>query len=176
MSMGDRRYEELVTQHQAAVYAYARAFCGSPVLAEDATQETFLRAWQHLDSFRGDGSAQGWLIRICRNWLINEARRQQRQDRLRDRIGSVRRLESASTASEAESHTELYDAIARLPLVHREAIALCGVLGFDYETAAATLDVPVGTIRSRLNRGRNALRAQLEARSSDQTTGQRAAQ
>ena len=151
MVSGDRRFDEIVRTHSGAVMAYARAVSGDPWTADDAVQETFLRAWKYFDSFDGRGSLEGWLIRICRNCLIDLAAR------------PLPELHAIHPASAERGHApdtshEVYDLLERLPLVHREVLALCGLLGYDYESAAALLDVPVGTIRSRVHRARDSLR------------------
>ncbi len=63
----EARFELLVRENARSIRTYAHSVASTPTIAEDATQETFLRAWRYLDSFRGSGSQQGWLIRICRN-------------------------------------------------------------------------------------------------------------
>jgi RNA polymerase sigma-70 factor, ECF subfamily len=144
---GNRRFEDfedLVRAHAGAVSAYARAVASDPWTAEDAVQETFLRAWKYLGSYRGDGSFEGWLLRICRNCLIDFANR-----RAPEPTEAVpERLQAPDT-----SH-ELRDLLARLPIEQREVVALCGLLGYEYSDVAQLLDVPVGTVRSRLHRAR----------------------
>ncbi len=155
----DRRFEQLVRAHQHAVRAYARSMASTPANADDAVQETFLRAWRYLDSFRGDGSFEGWLIRICRRCVIDVETRERRSADA-----------SAAAAAEAASHEaegpdergETMALVAGLPPDQREVVVLCGVLGYDYESAAAVLDIPIGTVRSRLHRGRAALAQALE--------------
>lgn len=152
--MPDRRFEELVRANQRAVRTYARSLASTPTIAEDATQETFLRAWRFLDSFRGEGSFEGWLLRICRNCLHDLEAKERRRLPL---------VEDACRLSVSPDHRhELLDVIERLPLDQREVIVVCGILGYDYESAAAVLDAPIGTIRSRLHRARTNLSRQLE--------------
>jgi RNA polymerase sigma-70 factor (ECF subfamily) len=147
----EREFDRLVRAHAGSVAAYARATAADPWTAEDALQETFLRAWRYFDTFDGRGSFEGWLIRICRNCLIDLANRPVPipQRTLPDRAAPV-----------DQSH-EVYDLLERLPVVQREVMALCGLLGYDYEGAATLLDVPVGTVRSRLHRARRALEQML---------------
>ncbi|MFN8025157.1 MAG: RNA polymerase sigma factor [Acidimicrobiia bacterium] len=151
MSRDRRRFEQLVAAHAGAVTAYARAMTNDRWAADDAVQETFLRAWKYLDSFRGNGSFEGWLIRICHNCVIDLARG--RTDTPDDRL--------PDHAQAPDHSSEVHDLIERLPAEQREVVALCGVLGYDYAAAAAILDVPVGTIRSRLHRARAALEREL---------------
>jgi RNA polymerase sigma-70 factor (ECF subfamily) len=149
--LSERAFDELVRAHAGAVAAYARSVASDRWTAEDAVQETFLRAWRYLDTFDGRGSFEGWLIRICRNCLVDLAARP---------APEPRRTFPEVSAPPDSSH-EIYEILERLPLPQREVVALCGLLGYDYESAAALLDLPVGTVRSRLHRARAALRQQL---------------
>jgi RNA polymerase sigma-70 factor (ECF subfamily) len=150
--IGDRRrFDSLVRAHAGAVSAYARAVAPDPWTAEDAVQETFLRAWKYFDSFRGSGSFEGWLIRICRNCLIDLAAR--------------RPPEPSDTLPEPveapDTSNEIFEILGRLSIEQREVVALCGLLGFEYAGAAELLGLPVGTIRSRLHRARATITEQL---------------
>ena len=119
--------------------------------ADDAVQETFLRAWRYRESFRATGSFEGWLIRICRNCLIDLASKPVEQPT----------PEAPEIPQTSDGLHELHDLIARLPLHQREVVAVCALLGYDYATAAELLDVPIGTVRSRLHRARMTIAAQL---------------
>ena len=153
MTSDRRQFDRLVAAHAGAVTAYARAVASDRWTAEDAVQETFLRAWKYLDSFRGQGSFEGWLIRICRNCIID--------------LVTKRPLpideELPDHPSPADTSNDVYDLVERLPVEHREVVALCGLLGFDYASTAEILGVPVGTVRSRLHRARAILERQLGA-------------
>lgn len=142
--MSDERFERLVREHHRSVFAYARSMTRSDNLAEEATQDTFVKAWKHLDSFRGDGSLEGWLIRICRNCVYDISKRQSK--------GVVASLEPAVTAPDHQS--ELWSMIDMLSDDDREILVVCGALGYDYESASTLLDLPIGTVRSRLSRAR----------------------
>jgi RNA polymerase sigma-70 factor (ECF subfamily) len=150
--MSDRRFARLVCDHAGAVAAYARAVAPDRWTADDAVQETFLRAWKYRDSFRATGSFEGWLIRICRNCLVDLAATDVEQPvpEIPDRLET------------SEGLNELYDLLRRLPMHQREVVALCALLGFDYAGAAELLHVPIGTVRSRLHRARMAIAAQLD--------------
>jgi RNA polymerase sigma-70 factor (ECF subfamily) len=149
---GDReRFEALVRAHAGAVSAYARAVAPDSWTADDAVQETFLRAWKYLDSFRGHGSFEGWLIRICRNCIIDLVTKRPLpvEEHLPER------------PAPPDTSGEVYDLVERLPVEQREVVALCGLLGFDYAATAEILDVPIGTVRSRLHRARAILERKL---------------
>jgi RNA polymerase sigma-70 factor (ECF subfamily) len=142
-----------VRAHAGAVSAYARAVAPDSWTADDAVQETFLRAWKYLDSFRGRGSFEGWLIRICRNCVMDLVTRRP--------LSLDERVPERPAAPDTSS--EVYDLVDRLPVQQREVVALCGLLGFDYASTADILGVPVGTVRSRLHRARAILEQQLVA-------------
>jgi len=154
--VSERRFDELVRRHHRAVLAYARATT-SASLAEDAVQETFLRAWRYFDSFRGEGSFEGWLIRICRRCIIDLAERDQRI--------AVSAIPLPVIVEHPDHQSETMLLIETLSLQHREVLALCGLLGYDYDSAARVLDVPVGTVRSRLSRARALLAEALDVSS-----------
>jgi len=147
MTLSDRHFATLIREHGGAVVAYARATAPDHWVADDAVQETFLRAWRYRDSFQGSGSFEGWLVRICRNCLVDLVSR--RVDEPMPNTPDV--------AEVVPDPIELYDLIARLPLHQREVIALCGLLGYDYAGTAELLGVPIGTVRSRMHRARAAL-------------------
>ena len=111
-----------------------------------------MRAWKYRDSFRATGSFAGWLLRICRNCLLDFAATDVEQP-----VSEVPDLPETP-----HGLTDLYDLVARLPVHQREVVALCALLGFDYAGAAELLDVPIGTVRSRLHRARLAIAEQLD--------------
>lgn len=150
-----QNFEKIVRTHADAVHGYARALSNDAWLAEEAVQITFMRAWKYQDSFRGEGSYEGWLIRICRNVVFDLAKKSSTDQSL-DHV-----VERAADVS-APSATEIDDLLETLPGAQREVLMLCGVMGYDYESAAEILDVPVGTVRSRLHRGRTALSQLLD--------------
>jgi RNA polymerase sigma factor (sigma-70 family) len=158
--ISDRRFARLASDHAGAVTAYARAVAPDRWTADDAVQETFLRAWKYRESFRATGSFEGWLIRICRNCLIDFAATNVAQP-----VPEV-----PEPVESSDGLHELYDVLARLPVHQREVVAVCALLGFDYAGAAELLDVPIGTVRSRLHRARAAIAGQLDG-SSEEASG-----
>lgn len=150
----ETQFDQLVRDHHRAVSTYARALCSDRTLAEDAVQETFLRAWRYLDSFRSTGSFEGWLLTICRRCVIDLARRDQSNVRP---IDIARPVDITGLHTNPDHSSDIFELIAKLPLAQREVLVLCGWLGYDYNDAATLLEVPVGTVRSRLHRARSAL-------------------
>jgi len=157
--IGDRHFAQLAREHAGAVAAYARAVSPDRWTAEDVVQETFLRAWKYRDSFRATGSFEGWLIRICRNCLTDYAARP--VDRPMANL--------PESGEYFDGVLELQDVIARLPEPQREVIALCALLGYDYATAAEVLEVPIGTVRSRLHRARATIAQHMDGVEREET-------
>jgi RNA polymerase sigma-70 factor (ECF subfamily) len=161
-------WEEIVREHSTRVYRLAYRLTGNQHDAEDLTQEVFVRVFRSLSSYT-PGTFEGWLHRITTNLFLDQARRKQRIrfDGLPDDVGD--RLPGKEPGPErAWEHNNLdYDvqhALDALPPDFRAAVVLCDIEGLSYEEIAATLDVKLGTVRSRIHRGRALLRAELAHR------------
>jgi len=161
-------WDEVVEQHSDRVYRLAYRLTGNRHDAEDLTQEVFVRVFRSLDRFT-PGTLEGWLHRITTNLFLDQARRKQR---IRfDALSEARadRITSASPAPEAAYADQRFDddverALATLPPDFRAAVVLCDVEGLSYEEIAAILDAKLGTVRSRIHRGRAMLRTALSHR------------
>lgn len=171
-------YETLVAEHSGDVYALLFRLTSDAEEARDLTQETFLRAFQNIDRFRGDASLKTWIYRIA----INQARNRWRWWRRRRRDVTVsldatdERREKPLAATlpsnddlnpeqetlAREREGQLRDALLGLRRSYREAVILRDVEGFSYEEIAATLQISIGTVKSRISRGRMELRHTLE--------------
>jgi len=161
-------WDEIVREHSARVYRLAYRLTGNQHDAEDLTQEVFVRVFRSLSSYT-PGTFEGWLHRITTNLFLDQARRKQRTrfDGLPDDVGD--RLPGREPGPErAWEHNNLdYDvqqALDALPPDFRAAVVLCDIEGLSYEEIAATLDVKLGTVRSRIHRGRSLLREELAHR------------
>jgi RNA polymerase sigma-70 factor (ECF subfamily) len=161
-------WEDIVREHSARVYRLAYRLTGNPHDAEDLTQDVFVRVFRSLDRFQ-PGTFEGWLHRITTNLFLDGARRRQkiRFDGLAD--GSADRLASAwPTPSEqladADLDHDVAAALAALSPEFRAAVVLCDIEGLSYEEIASVLDVKIGTVRSRIHRGRAQLRVALAHR------------
>ncbi len=161
-------WEDIVRLHSARVYRLAYRLTGNPHDAEDLTQEVFVRVFRSLSSYT-PGTFEGWLHRITTNLFLDSARRKQRirfeglADEMAHRLPG-----SEPTPAQAFDDSHLDDdvqaALKALPPEYRAAVVLCDIEGFSYEEIAATLGVKLGTVRSRIHRGRAQLRAALEHR------------
>ena len=167
-------WEQIVRDHSARVFRLAYRLTGNAHDAEDLTQDVFVRVFRSLHTFQ-PGTFEGWLHRITTNLFLDSARRRQkiRFDGLAE--GSEDRLPSSwPTPSEALADADLdHDvaaALAALSPEFRAAVVLCDIEGLTYEEIAAVLDAKIGTVRSRIHRGRAQLRAALAHR---RPTGER---
>ncbi|SFQ19117.1 RNA polymerase, sigma 29 subunit, SigE [Amycolatopsis arida] len=160
-------WDEVVREHADRVYRLAYRLAGNSHDAEDLTQETFIRVFRSLASYK-PGTFEGWLHRITTNLFLDMARRRSRvrmeglpedTDRI---VGDDPSPEQVY--SDAHLDPDLQAALDELPPEFRAAVVLCDVEGLSYEEIGATLGVKLGTVRSRIHRGRQALRAALERR------------
>jgi len=165
-------WEQVVQEHSARVYRLAYRLTGNRQDAEDLTQEVFVRVFRSLSSYT-PGTFEGWLHRITTNLFLDQVRRKQRIrfDSLPDDAGD-RLAGSGDLAPErAWEHNNLDHDVQRaldtLPPEFRAAVVLCDIEGLSYEEIAATLGVKLGTVRSRIHRGRAQLRAALAHRRPD---------
>jgi RNA polymerase sigma-70 factor, ECF subfamily len=158
-------WEEVARVHGRKIYNYAYRLCGDPDDAADLVQEVLLRVRRGLASYQ-PGSFEGWLWRITRNAFIDEVRRRKRRPTspLPDAVDRWQ-APSSPGADEQFAASRLGDDVQRalmeLPYEFREAVVMCDVVGLSYEEIAEAVAVPVGTVRSRIHRGRKALRSAL---------------
>jgi len=161
-------WHEVVEQHSDRVYRLAYRLTGDRHDAEDLTQEVFVRVFRALPTYT-PGTFEGWLHRITTNLFLDQARRKQRIrfDALSDERAA--RLSSALPTPDAAYADRTFDddveaALATLPPDFRAAVVLCDVEGLTYEEVATILDAKLGTVRSRIHRGRAMLREALAHR------------
>jgi RNA polymerase sigma-70 factor, ECF subfamily len=162
-------WDEVVRTHSARVYRLAYRLTGNQHDAEDLTQEVFVRVFRSLSSYT-PGTFEGWLHRITTNLFLDLVRRRQRirfeglaedaHERLPGREPSPQQL-----LDDRSLDGDVQAALDALPPDFRAAVVLCDIEGLSYEEIAATLGIKLGTVRSRIHRGRAALRASLEHRS-----------
>jgi RNA polymerase sigma-70 factor (ECF subfamily) len=145
----ERAVTALIEATSPAVSGICRML-GSPSEIDDLVQETYIRALVSLDRYSGAGSVIGWFLAIARNTCADHVRRRQRQARLADRL---RRHHQEAELQLADWHV-VTDAVSILDSEQRDAFLLTQMLGFTYQEAAALLGCPVGTVRSRVARGR----------------------
>lgn len=160
---GDKAaFGKIVAQYHRLVISVTYRLCHDAELADDVAQDTFLRAWQRLPAFRPerDGSLRAWLCRIAHNRTIDHLRRRKPHDAIEpdvatDAPGPLHQLIARETSAEVQA------AIQRLPETSRTALILREYEEFSYAEIAAALDIPIGTVMSRLYHARRRLAQDL---------------
>jgi RNA polymerase sigma-70 factor (ECF subfamily) len=172
-------FNRLVEERHGDLYALLYRLTEDPEEARDLTQETFLQAFRHLSNFRGDADLRTWLYRIAVNQSRNRWRwwKRRRRDRtvsldapvseeiatpLSAGLAGDEGLDPERQALAREREKALHAALRTLSRPYREVIVLRDIEGLSYEEVASALDLNVGTVKSRLSRGRNELRRRLE--------------
>jgi RNA polymerase sigma-70 factor (ECF subfamily) len=146
-------FDDFLREHVGPVTLYTKATCGISHLVDDVVQETFIRAWRYYPTLRAESSSRSWVISICRNTIIDLAKKWPNH-------AAIESTEQADSF-DAFRQNDLINLMQAISHEQREVLVLCGLLGYDYETAAEIIRVPVGTVRSRLARAREAMSALL---------------
>ncbi|HEX6393337.1 MAG TPA: sigma-70 family RNA polymerase sigma factor [Acidimicrobiales bacterium] len=170
------QFAEQAMQYMGSLYSAALRMTRNPADAEDLVQETYLKAYRAFGTFKEGTNLKAWLYRILTNTYINSYRARRRRpeqtdlDEVEDlylyrRLGGLEAANAGRSAEEQvlEHFTEgdVKDAVEALPEQFRMAVLLADVEGFSYKEIADILDVPIGTVMSRLHRGRKALQKTL---------------
>jgi RNA polymerase sigma factor (sigma-70 family) len=161
-------WDQVVREHSARVYRLAYRLTGNVPDAEDLTQEVFVRVFRSLPTYT-PGTFEGWLHRITTNLFLDMARRRQRirfEGLPEEAAGRLSGDEPTPAQAFDARHLDgdVQQAIAALAPEYRAAVVLCDIEGLSYEEVADTLGVKLGTVRSRIHRGRAQLRVALEHR------------
>ena len=162
---GDRNaFSELVRIHTRGVFNVVYRMCGDELIAEDAAQETFIRAWQNLSSYRPQLPLRNWLYRIAFNAGMDMIRKNKRilPDDIEDMHITDGQPGLEMLVSQQERTRLVQKAVLSLPDTSRAVLVLREYEGLSYQEISSTLDIPVGTVMSRLNYARNLLKAKLE--------------
>ncbi|HLR26644.1 MAG TPA: sigma-70 family RNA polymerase sigma factor [Fodinibius sp.] len=165
-------FEDEIIPHLDAMYNFALRLTSDPNDAEDLVQDTIVKAFRFFSSYEKGTNAKAWLFRILKNSYINSYRKNSKKpsqvdyDEVSTFYETIRAERTDTSDLEDKMFRDLIDddissALDELPEDFRTVVLLCDVEGFTYEEIANMLDVPIGTIRSRLHRGRNLLKSQL---------------
>ena len=173
LSANDLIFEKELLPHVGALQTFAYHLTYNQDDADDLVQETYMKAYRFIDKYEKGTNAKAWLFKILKNAYINEYRKKVRQpikvdfedivtyhDTDDDRISGYSDLRQE--IFENMMGDEVTTAINSLPLDFRTVILLCDIEGFTYEEIASIIDVPIGTVRSRLFRARNLLKEKLD--------------
>lgn len=165
-------FHEEIIPHLDSLYNFALRLTADPTDAEDLVQDTIVKAYRFFNSYEKGTNAKAWLFRILKNSYINNYRKKSKQpyqvdySEISTYYESIRSEQSDTTDLETRMYRDMLDdtlsaALKSIPEDFRTVVILCDVEGFTYEEISNMLDVPIGTIRSRLHRGRNLLKTQL---------------
>ncbi len=145
----------LVKQHQSRLRGFLRRLTrGDHALADDLAQEAFLDAWQNMGQLRQDGPFESWLARIAFRRYLKTARRR--------KLEPLDDWDAPAAETSPDARLDLEKAMALLTLPQRAALTMCFALGYSHDEAAAILEMPVGTLKSHIARGRERVRRLLE--------------
>ncbi|MFO8079849.1 MAG: sigma-70 family RNA polymerase sigma factor [Armatimonadota bacterium] len=164
-------FERLVREHEREIFNAALRMAGNPADAEDVAQEALMKAYGAFDRFELGTNFRAWVLRILTNTYINEFRRRRRTPDMTD-WDNLPREALGKIAEDGEDDPELAlledaldaeveQALSEIPEVFREAVLLCDMHEMTYNEIAETLDIPIGTVRSRIARGRGLLQEKL---------------
>lgn len=165
-------FNEEIIPHLDALYNFGLRLTSDPNDAEDLVQDTIVKAYRFFSSYEKGTNAKAWLFRILKNSYINNYRKKSKKpqqvdyDEVSTFYETIRAERTDTSDLEDKMFRELIDdelstALDNIPEDFRTVVLLCDVEDFTYEEIANMLDVPIGTIRSRLHRGRNLLKAEL---------------
>ena len=169
-------FSELAMPYMSSLYTAALRMTRNPADAEDLVQETYLKAYRAFGTFQEGTNLKAWLYRILTNTFINSYRARRRRpeqtelDEVEDlylyrRLGGLEAVSAGRSAEEEVlehfTESEVKEAVEALPEQFRLAVLLADVEGFSYKEIAEILDIPIGTVMSRLHRGRRALQKTL---------------
>lgn len=171
-------FDELVERYQNKIYTLCYRYVGNEDDARDMAQETFLKTYRSLRSFRGQSSFGTWIYRICNTVCLDEMRKRKRRITAislddssgeEDGRGAVWEIADDSLAGDKvyeqkEMEQYIQSMLIEMRVEYRNAIVLRDVMGFSYEEIASILDCSLGTVKSRINRARQTLKNKLEER------------
>ncbi len=169
----DRVFEEEFLPQVDALYTFAYHLTYNEEDANDLVQETYLKAYRFIDRYLENTNAKAWLFKILKNIFINQYRKKSKQPTRVDyeEIINYHDEEDTSYSSYQDLREEMFqhmmgdevtNAINALPVDFRVVILLCDIEGFTYEEISKIIDIPIGTVRSRLHRARNMLKEKLK--------------
>lgn len=168
-------FEALVQRHQHRLVHFSRLMVSNPADAEDVAQETLLRAYRALGQFRGQSAFRTWLYQIATNVARTHLAKRRDRREVQEPEGAEgttgdhgrEHASGENVEQRVVAHDQLRRALADLPGDWREAVVLRDIEGLDYKEIAALLGIPMGTVESRIFRGRQRLKATLKGATHD---------
>ena len=157
-----RAFSELVQRHQSRVRGWLRHLAGDAALADDLAQETFLKAWRRLSSYRSTGSFEAWLFTIARNEFRQSLRKAGRDAGHRERLRHAAGMEAEGAAPFEGEHTDVGRFLAHLGDAERDTMVLVYGAGLSHAEASEVLALPLGTVKSHVRRARLKIRERFD--------------
>jgi RNA polymerase sigma-70 factor (ECF subfamily) len=159
VAIGDTAvFERLVERHQSRVRNWLRQLTGNHAQADDLAQDTFIRAWTHIDSFRSTGKFVSWLMKIAYNTFLLDYRKNARNQRLTEALGSEMNAATRVVAAPGDLSMDLTQALRLLSDEERAVLVLCYAHGYSHAEISDIADLPLGTVKSHIRRGSAKLR------------------
>ncbi len=154
-----QEFSDWIKKHNTALYKHALWLCGNKTLAADMVQETYIQGWKSLNNLRDKNRVLPWLLTILRRNIFREQREQYRH---KETLEYLQNCEIKASSCEM-SLIDLYSIFEKLSDTHREALLLYMLHDLTYEEIAAHLEVPVGTVMSRISRARKAIKDHIKS-------------
>lgn len=168
LEKNNRAWEEILRRYKKRVFNISYQFVGRMDEAEDLTQEIFFKVFHSLHKFNQEANFQYWIIRVSKNYCIDYYRkkRKERESMVDNMEQVITVLKSVSTPhlvlEEKEKQKAIRESISNLPAILRSCIVLRNLYGYSYQDIAKILNIPEGTVKSRINRGRQELSKRLD--------------
>ncbi|MBR9826095.1 MAG: sigma-70 family RNA polymerase sigma factor [Alphaproteobacteria bacterium] len=153
----DAAFGELIRRHQALVRAMLQRMCRNHALADDLAQDTFIRAFEKIGSFKGTGTFKSWLCSIAYTEFLKSARKRKSTERVLEKFKTG--VDDVEAPRDMGNVVDLDRALATLKEDERAAVVMCYSCGMSHSEAAEALKMPLGTVKSHVNRGRAKLQA-----------------
>ncbi len=157
----DQAFSRLVSMYQAKVRGFLLRLCRRHSLADDLAQDTFLIAYQKLRTYQGSGEFGAWLCSIAYRCFLQHYRKQQRQQEIQQEFAGDQSVQADFYESMSGAQRDLENAMRQLSEAEAAAITLCHSYGYSHSEVAGILELPLGTIKSHINRGKEKLRQLL---------------
>ncbi len=152
-----------IKTHHAVIYKHALWLCGNKTLAADMVQETYIQGWKSIKTLHDKHKVLPWLLTILRRIIYKEQREQYRHRETLEYLQNLELTENRDDNSGEISLIDLYNVFEQISDAHREALLLYVLHGFTYEQISTQLDIPVGTVMSRISRARQAIKDHLDS-------------
>jgi RNA polymerase sigma-70 factor (ECF subfamily) len=151
-------FGELIRRHQSQVRNFLRKLAADPVEADDLSQETFLHAWDKLQTYSGRGSFIGWLLKVAYTTFLQSKRKSKRYAEVMDEVGHVAELESSNHTRSVEETADLDKLLAVLTQEERAIMVMSYACGLSHREIGEATGLPVGTVKSVIFRGKDKIR------------------